>query len=389
MSRRKSFSLIACSVALFLIVAVGAVGCSSKPSVSLYKIGVVLSASGPSAPLGTSEQNSIRLLESQINDQGGVDGVKVSFIIEDDQSDPAKASVAATKLITQDQVLALIGSSTTGATLAMAPIVEKNLVPLVSMAAGVKVTQPPQKWIFSVAPSDALVTQKVLIYLRDTLKVKTIAILHDANAYGTGGSDELKAKAPAYNIQIVADESYGSADTDMTPQLTKIQPTNAQALVVWGTNPGPASVAKNMQDLNMTIPFVGSSGIANQKFIELAGSAANGVVFAASKLIIPSSIPAGSAWAKSVNEFSAAYKKAYGVNIDTFAAHGWDSGNMVVNAIKSVGADSAKIQSELQSVTDYPGVDGVFTYTATNHSGLKVDALMMVKIVNGQWVEVK
>jgi branched-chain amino acid transport system substrate-binding protein len=389
MSRRKSFSLIAFSVALFLIVAVGAVGCSSKPSVSLYKIGVVLSASGPSAPLGTSEQNSIRILESQINDQGGVDGVKVSFIIEDDQSDPAKASVAATKLITQDQVLALIGSSTTGATLAMAPIVEKNQVPLVSMAAGVKVTQPPQKWIFSVAPSDSLVTQKVLMYLRDTLKVKTIAILHDANAYGTGGSDELKAKAPAYNIQIVADESYGSADTDMTPQLTKIQQTSAQALVVWGTNPGPASVAKNMQELNMTIPFVGSSGIANQKFIELAGPAANGVVFAASKLIIPSSIPAGSAWAKAVNEFSAAYKKAYGVNIDTFAAHGWDSGNMVVNAIKSVGADSAKIQSELQSVTDYPGVDGVFTYTATNHAGLKVDALMMVKIVNGQWVEVK
>ena len=173
----------------------------------------------------------------------------------------------------------------------------------------------------------------------------------------------------------------------MTAQLTKIAATNAQALLVWGTNPGPASVAKNVQQLGMKLPFVGSSGIANKTFIQLAGSAANGVVFAASKLILPSTIPSGSQWSAAVNSFSAAYKAAYNMDIDTFAAHGWDSSNMIVNAIKSVGEDSAKIQAQIQSLTNYPGVDGVFTYSTANHAGLKVDALVMVKIENGQWVE--
>jgi branched-chain amino acid transport system substrate-binding protein len=389
MSAKKRFIFIALATVVLVTVSVFAASCSSKKTVSEYKIGVVLSTSGPNAPLGQSEQRSITLLENQINAQGGIDGSKVRFIVEDDQSDPAKSNVAITKLITQEGAIAATGSSGTGTTLAMAPIIDKDMIPLVSMAAGVQVTQPVQKWIFSVAPSDALVTQRILMYLRGTLKIKRFAVLHDANAYGTGGADQLKKTAASYGLQIVANESYGSADTDMTAQLTKIKGTDAQALVVWGTNPGPASVAKNMSDLNMTIPFVGSSGIANKKFIELAGPAANGVVFAASRLIIPSSIPAGSAWSKSVNAFAAAYKKAYGLDIDTFAAHGWDSSNIMVNAIKSAGADSAAIQAAIQNLKNYAGVDGVFTYSATDHAGLKVSALMMVKIENGQWVEVK
>jgi branched-chain amino acid transport system substrate-binding protein len=231
--------------------------------------------------------------------------------------------------------------------------------------------------------------QRVLMYFKNEIKVKNIAILHDSNAYGTGGADQVKAQAPKYSVNIVADESYGSADTDMTAQLTKIAQTKAQVILVWGTNPGPASIAKNMQQLNITLPFVASSGIANKKFIELAGTAANGVVFTASRLILPSTIPAGSKWADAVESFSTAYKQEYGTDIDTFAAHGWDASNMVVNAIKEVGEDSGKIRDQIQSLKDYAGADGVFTYSATDHAGLKVDALIMVKIENGQWVEAK
>ena len=375
---------VAVLFAFIVAATLGAAGCGKK-TVSEYKIGVVLSASGPAAPLGQAEQRSLELLQSKLDGEGGIDGSKVRFLIEDDESDPAKANVAITKLIKQEQVLAIIGGSSTGSTLAMVPTSEQEMVPQVSMAAGVKITQPTSKWIFSVAPSDALVTRRILMYLKDDLKAKKIAVMHDANAYGTGGAEELKKKAPSFGIEIVAVESYGSADTDMTAQLTKIKQTGSQALVVWGTNPGPASVAKSVRDLGMEIPFVGSSGIANKKFIELAGSAANGVVFAASRLIIPGSIPAGSDWAKSVKEFSDEYEKKFGMGIDTFAAHGWDAGNIVVNAIRDAGADSAKIRDAIEGIKKYPGVDGVFTYSATDHSGLKVDALIMVKIVNDEW----
>jgi branched-chain amino acid transport system substrate-binding protein len=385
MSRNK---LVVMFAAFVVAVALLASGCGNNAKAGKFKIGAVLSLSGPAAPLGQSEQRSINLLKQQL-DKTGINGTPVDFIILDDESDPAKATTAANRLITQEKVCAIIGCSSTGSTMAITPGVEKAMIPVVAMAAGTKVTQPAKKWVFSVAPGDALVVQRALMYFKDEMKVQRIAVLHDSNAYGTGGADEVKAQAPKYNITIVANESYGSADTDMTAQLTKIAATNAQAILVWGTNPGPASVAKNMQQLGMKLPYVGSSGIANKTFIQLAGTAANGVVFPASRLILPATIPAGSKWAKTVTDFSATYKTAYKMDIDTFAAHGWDASNVIVNAIKVVGEDSAKIQAQIQALASYPGADGVFTYSASNHAGLKVDALVMVKVENGQWVEAK
>lgn len=364
-------------------------GCGKKTESGRYKIGVIVSLSGPGAPLGQSEQKSINLLKDQLEKEGGINGQPVEFLVEDDESDPAKASVAANKLIEQEKVPALIGCSTTGSTLAVVPIAEKAGIPLVSMAAGTQVTQPVKKFVFSVAPSDALVIRKTLMYFKDVMKINKLAILHDANAYGTGGADQVKAMAPGYGINIVASESYGSADTDMTAQLTKIQQTPAQSILVWGTNPGPASIAKNMQQLGMKIPFIGSSGIANKTFINLAGGAANGVIFPASRLILPSTIPAGSEWARVVKAFGADYKKMHNADIDTFAAHGWDAGNIVVSAFRDAGDDSALVREHIEKTRDYPGADGVFTYKPKDHAGLEVDALVMVRIENGQWVEAK
>jgi len=370
-------------------------GCGKKedepvtPTKEPYKVGAVLSISGPNAPLGTPEQRAIRLFEKEINAKGGINGHPLEVIIEDDESDPAKASTAVTKLITQMNVLAVVGSSGTGTTLAMSPIVEREQVPLVSCAAGAQITNPINKWVFRTPPTDTMALQKVLEYLKNTVKVTKVAVLHDANAFGTGGADALQAQAPNYGIQVIARESYGSTDTDMTGQLTKIKQTAAQALVVWGTNPGPAVVAQNMKQLGITIPYVGSHGIANKKFIELAGSAADGVVFPAGRLLIPSSIPKNSAWRKAVDRFAAAYKKEYQLEIDTFAAHGYDAIAMVAEAIKKAGPDRAKIRDEIEKLKGFVGIDGVYNYSPTNHDGLTADDLIMIKIVNGKWTEEK
>ena len=383
-------------VALLVGISVLALGCGGgsdepkpPPTGTTFKIGAVLSASGPAAPLGQPEQRALMLLETQVNEDGGIDGHPLEIIIEDDESDPAKASTAVTKLITQEKVPAVIGSSTTGATLAMVPVVDKEMVTQICMAAGTKITDPVNKWVFRTPPTDAMAIQKVLEYLEKTLKVKKIAVLHDANAFGTGGADELQAKSQKYGIEVVARESYGSADTDMTAQLTKIKQTDAQALVVWGTNPGPASIAKNVQQLGITLPYIGSHGIASMKFIELAGDAANGVVFPAGKLLIPSSIPEGSAWREAVDSFSKAYKAEYQMDIDTYAAHGYDAGSIIVEAMKKVGTDSAELRDQIEKTKDFAGVDGVYTYGPTNHNGLSVDDLLMIKIENGKWVEAK
>lgn len=390
--RTKLPVLVLCFVLAGILAIAGCGPQKVDESKSVYKIGAVLSLSGPASPLGTPEERSLKMLEEEMNAGAGVDGHKVEFIIVDDESDPAKAAAAIAKLINQEKVAAIIGSSTTGATLAMAPVAQKSAVPQVALAAGTKITDPANpwfKWVFRTPPTDSMAIDRVLTYLKEVLKVKEIAILHDANAFGQGGADELSQKAPKAGITIVANESYGSTDTDMTAQLTKIKGTPAKALVVWGTNPGPASIAKNMQQLGMTIPFVGSHGIANKKFIELAGPAANGVVFPAGRMIIPSSIPADSEWRKAVDKFITDFKAKYNADPDTFAAHGWDAGLIITEAMKTAGTDTAQLTTEIQKTTDLVGIDGVYTYTATDHNGLKPSDLIMIKIENGEWTQAK
>ncbi len=391
MLKKTSSGLILVALCLAVLVAVTAAGCGEQKvdtSKETYKIGAVLSLSGPAAPLGQPEQRALDLLEEQLNDGAGVDGHPVEFIIEDDESQPEKAKAAITKLINQEKVAGVIGSSTTGATLAMAPVAQSSKIPLICCAAGTKITNPVMSYVFRTPPTDSMAITKVLQYLK-AKKIGKIAILHDSNAFGTGGADELSQKAGEYDVEVVARESYGSTDTDMTAQLTKIKGTPAEAIVVWGTNPGPASIAKNMQQLGMNIPYVGSHGIANQKFIELAGAAANGVVFPAGKLLVPESIEEGSEWRTMVDDFAAEYKAKYNMDIDTFAAHGYDAGLIMTKAMEEAGTDPVKLRDAIEETTALVGVDGEYNYSAKDHDGLKTSDLIMIIIENGKWTEEK
>lgn len=388
-TKKASMRLSVLLLCILLAVSFTVLGCGSNKvdtSKETYKIGAVLSLSGPAAPLGQPEQRALQLLQEELNSGAGINGHKVEFVFQDDQSQPEVAKTAITKLINQEKVPGVIGSSSTGATLAMAPVAQSSKIPMICCAAGTKITSPVMSYVFRTPPTDSMAITKVLEYLKSQ-NIKKIAILHDSNAFGTGGADELQQKASKYGVEVVARESYGSTDTDMTAQLTKIKGTPAAAVVVWGTNPGPASIAKNMQQLQMTIPYIGSHGIANQKFIELAGSAANGVVFPAGKLLIPSSITDNSDWRKAVDDFASAYKAKYNVATDTFAAHGYDAGLIMTDAMKKAGTDPLKIRDQIEKTYKLIGIDGVFTYSPTNHDGLSTSDLIMIKIQNGAWTQ--
>lgn len=198
-------------VALLAALSLAAFGCAEKKEQpkGLYKIGAVLSLSGTAAPLGQPEQKSLSMLEGDINAKGGINSRNVQFLIEDDESDPAKATTAVAKLIKQEGVDAVIGGSTTGATLAMSIVAEKEQIPLVCCAAGTQITHPVKKWVFRTPPTYTMAIEKVLGYLKEGIEVTKVAVLHDSNAFGKGGADELKAKSPSYGIQVIAQESYG------------------------------------------------------------------------------------------------------------------------------------------------------------------------------------
>ncbi|HOF89782.1 MAG TPA: ABC transporter substrate-binding protein, partial [Armatimonadota bacterium] len=188
---------------------------------------------------------------------------------------------------------------------------------------------------------------------------------------------------------VVARESFGSNDTDMKAQLMRIRQSNAQAVICWGTNPGPAIVAKNMKELGIRLPLLMSHGIANRKFIELAGPAAEGVIFPAGKLLIADTLPNTDPQKRVLQAYAADFKKTYGKEADTFGGHAYDALMLVCRALRAVGPDKAKLRAELEKTKGFVGISGVFSFSAKDHNGLNEDAFAMVIIKNGDWTRLK
>ena len=354
------------------------------------KIGVVLSESGANEPLGKPEANAIDLFVKRINEAGGIDGHEVEVIIKDDQSDANKAQQAVVELLQQEDVVAVIGSSGTGTTIAMKQETAKAEVPQVCMAAGANIMEGGNTWIFRTPPTATEAGKKVLEYIADTLKVKKVALLYDTNPFGTDGKAVVEAEAPDFGLEVVVSEGYQTDESEegMDTHLTNIMTSDPEVVVVWGTNPGPAKIAKRMRDKGIDLPYVGSHGIANQAFIELAGEAANGVVFPAGKMLVFEQVlEPGSEEYDFIKDFSDAYFEEYGEQINTFAGHGWDAILIITEALKraGVGATPAELRDEIEATEGLVGTAGIFTYTVEDHNGLTPDDLNMVEIVDSKW----
>lgn len=349
-----------------------------------YLIGAVFDVTGPASPLGTPERDTVKMLETEINESGGIDGRPVKFIIYDSGTENTKCLLNVNRLIQSDKVKAIIGPSTTPTTLAIVSACEKAGIPLVSCAAGIHITEPVKSNIFKTAQSDVHGVEKIIEHLK-TQGIENIAFINDSNAFGASGREQMEIQSPAAGIKFVAKEVFDSKDTDMTAQLTRIKAKNPQAVVCWGTNPGPAIVARNMKQLSMNVPLIMSHGIANRKFIELAGDAANGVVFPAGRLIVVDSMPDTDPQKEALLKYSAQFKKAYGRDADTFGGHAWDAAYLVVNAIEKVGDDPKLIRDELENTKGFVGISGVFNFSDKDHNGLTKDAFVMVEIKDGDW----
>lgn len=393
---RKGITWLA--MALAILMTVGLVGCQpgGGGTAGPIKIGAVVSVTGPNAPLGEGEKATLEMLAAEVNAAGGINGQQVEIIIEDDASDPAKAQAAVCKLIEQDKVVAVIGGTGTPSTMSMIPETEKAGLPQMAMAAGIPITNPLKANVFRTPPSDKVAAQKVMEYLKSQ-NVKAIAILHDSNAFGSSGKDQITAMSKEAGLKITATESYETAVTDLTAQLNKINGTKPEVVVVWGTNPGPAIAVKTMRELGMKQPFVGSHGIANKTFIDLAGEGksaaqnpANGVVFPAGSMLIPDSIDAASPQRAVVDKFIKDFEAKTGKKPNTFAGHAWDAFMMLTQAIKTAGSTDPKaVRDAVEQTKDFAGIGGVFTYSATDHDGLTTENMIMVKIENGDWTQSK
>ncbi len=347
------------------------------------RIGALFAVTGPASFLGEPEKNTLELLVKENNEKSGV---KIELVVYDTQGDATKAVQLANKLIKNDKVLAIIGPSTTGETMAIIPLVEKEQIPLISCAAGIKITDPVKKWVFKTPANDHVAAEKILDYAA-RLKQRNIALLTVSDSFGSSGREQLKALAARKGFMVVADEVYSPKDTDMTAQLTKIRGIKPDAIICWGTNPGPAVITRNVKQLGIKIPLYMSHGVASKKYIELAGAdAAEGVVLPAGKLAVYDKLKKNDSQLKVLKDYDNSYKKAYGVEASTFGGYAYDAFHLILAALKKGEATTENIRSGIEKQHKLIGVSGVFSMSDKDHNGLDLSAFEMVRISKGDWL---
>jgi branched-chain amino acid transport system substrate-binding protein len=290
----------------------------------------------------------------------------------------------ATKLIKNDKVAIIVGPSTTGESMAVIPVVEKEKIPLISCAAGIKITDPVKAFVFKTPANDHVAAEKIFNFML-TKKQKSVALLTVTDGFGSSGREQLKDMAKKKGIAVVADETYGPKDTDMTAQLTKIKGSKADAIICWGTNPGPAIVTRNVKQLGIKIPLYQSHGVASKKYIELAGNEnAEGVLLPAGKLAIFDKLKHTDPQYKLLKDYDQAYRKAFSVEASTFGGYAYDAFLMIGEALKK-GASPEQLRDGLEGIKKLVSISGVYNMTATDHNGLDLNAFEMVRVVKGDW----
>lgn len=378
MKRRNVMTMAAAALAL---ASMGAFAQSGE-----IKIGSVLSVTGPAAFLGDPELKTLQLYIERINAAGGVLGRKLALVHYDDGGDANKANGFGKRLIESDNVDVIIGGTTTGATMAMAPLVEKAGVPFISLAGGVVIIDPVKKWVFKTPQTDRMAAEKIFTDMNKR-GIKKVALLSETSGFGQSGRKETQSVAAKYGIELVADETYGPKDSDVTAQLTKIKGTpGAQALLVFGLGQGPVVVTKNIVQLGITLPVYQSHGVASEEYIKLSGKAAEGVRLPATAMLVANTLPATDPQKAVALAYTKAYADKYKEDVSTFGGYAYDGLMIAVDAIKRAGStDKAKVRDAIEATKGFVGTGGVVNMSVTDHMGLDLSAFRMLEIKNGDW----
>ena len=359
---------------------------SASPVSAQIKIGAVLSVTGPASFLGDPEKKTLEIYVNEINAKGGVNGQKLQLIVYDDAANADTARTFATRLVEEDKVVAVVGGSTTGSTLAMIPVFEEAQIPFISLAGAVQIIEPVRKWVFKTPHTDRMACEKIFADLKSR-NLTHIALISGTDAFGKSMRDQCVAVASKAGITIVTEETYGPRDSDMTPQLTNIKnKAGVQAVVNPGFGQGPAIVTRNYKQLAITLPLYQSHGVASKQFIELAGPAAEGVRLPAAAILIADKLPANDPQKPVVVNYTKTYQDRTKQAVSTFGGHAYDGLMILVQAMeRAKSTDPAKVRDEIEKTKGFIGTGGIVNMSPTDHMGLDLSAFHMLEITNGDW----
>jgi branched-chain amino acid transport system substrate-binding protein len=361
------------------------------------KIGALFALSGPAAAIGMPTKLVAEMVVAKINKEGGINGRPLELVIGDTESDAAKAATIAKKFIYQDKVAAIIGPTRTDSGMAVKKIVEEAGMPTFMTVGGDPVIMGGEKlgsfkYVFKSPQRSSIAVKKLYSYLKSK-DIKTVGLLTATDGFGKDGLKWLEKLAPEYGLEIVAKESFGPQDTDMTAQLTKIKNAKPQAIITWTIGPAGAIVSKNKAQLGIDIPLFQCHGLPDPKYIELAGKAAAGDRMPSTKLMAVDELPDSDPQKAIIKEFIHLYTDVYHYDkqfpINTHSGYAWDAIMIVANGMKKAGTDPNKLRDAIEQTKGYVGVSGIYNITPEDHNGLGEDSMVIVQVKDGKFVLAK
>jgi branched-chain amino acid transport system substrate-binding protein len=374
-----------------LVVALAAALGVSIAAAQDIKVGVTLSATGPAASLGIPERNTFPLLPQTIA------GKKVNYIVLDDASDTTTAVRNARKLISEDKVDVLVGSTITPNSLAMIDVAAESETPMISMAASSRIVDPvdaKRRWVFKTPQNDQ---QMALVIVAHMLGqgIKTVGFIGFADAYGEGWWNEFSKIAETRGLKILANERYQRSDTSVTGQVLKLVSAKPDAILIAGAGTPSALPQKALKERGFTGKIYQTHGVANNDFLRVCGKDCEGTYLPAGPVLVTEQLPNDHPVKKSAMAYVIAYEGAQGKgSVSTFGAHAWDVGVLLQQAIP-VALKKAQpgtkefrvaLRDALEGVKNAAGAHGIFNMSATDHLGLDQRAAVMIQIVDGKWV---
>ena len=334
-------------------------------------IGMNTPMTGANAANGALWIKAAKLAEKQINAAGGINGKQVKLLIVDDQSTNPGALAAVNKSIEQDKVLALLGVTTSTQILAVSETIKQAGIPTLVGGSAVAVTRQGNPWMFRVRPDDSIVAQGMIKYIKEEMKLSKVGILHDADAFGTGGGDLVDRYAKENGLTVVKREKYSGADRDFTAQLLALKNAGAEVMVVYATaGPAIAVIQRQYRQIGSPYKFLGSPTSAQENTLNLSKEAAEGLV------AMMDNVPG-----ETLKKYAVDYKKEYNEEINTFAAFDYDAMNILADAIRKGGEDRAKIREAILATKGYVGVLGTYSFTPNGDS---LHTASVVQIENGK-----
>ncbi|MDB5829179.1 MAG: branched-chain amino acid transporter substrate-binding protein [Variovorax sp.] len=353
-------------------------------------VGVTLSATGPAASLGIPEKNTIALMPKTIG------GQKINYIVLDDASDTTAAVTNTRKVLAENKVDIILGSTVTPASLAMVDVAAEAQTPMISMAASARIVEPmdaKRKWVFKTPQNDIMMSLAIAEHMQK-MGIKTVGFIGFSDAYGEGWSQEFAKAAGLKGLTVVANERFARSDTSVTGQTLKLMAAKPDAVLVAGSGTPAALPQKALKERGYTGKMYQTHGIANADFLRVGGKDVEGTFLPAGPVLVAEQLPASNPVRKSAQTYVAAYEAAYGKGtVSTFGAHAWDAGLLMTAAVPIALKKAqpgtpefrAALRDALEQTKEMPGAHGIFTMSPTDHLGLDQRARVMVKIENGAW----